>query len=91
LILNELVSNALKHAFPNGRQGEIEVAVRAEEPGRASLRVSDNGVGLAAGMDWRATPSLGLRLVHTLTQQLHGTLGVETTHGVTFRLGFPMN
>ena len=90
LILNELVSNALKHAFPNGRRGEIDVTVRAEKPERASLWVSDNGVGLPDGMDWRAAPSLGLRLVHTLTQQLHGTLEVETANGATFRLSFPL-
>jgi two-component sensor histidine kinase len=66
------------------------VTVRAEKPERASLWVSDNGVGLPDGMDWRAAPSLGLRLVHTLTQQLHGTLEVETANGATFRLSFPL-
>jgi PAS domain S-box-containing protein len=90
LILNELVSNSLKHAFPDGRRGAITVAVRAEPEGRASLRVSDNGVGLPQGDDWWAGPSLGLRLVRTLTQQLRGTMTVETVAGATFNLSFPL-
>ena len=53
LILNELVSNALKHAFPGGRGGEVAVALHAGPDGRVRLRVRDNGVGLPAGLDWR--------------------------------------
>jgi PAS domain S-box-containing protein len=90
LILNELVSNSLKHAFPNGRRGTITVVVRPEADGRASLRVSDNGVGLPPRADWWAGPSLGLRLVHTLTQQLRGTMDVETAPGASFHLNFPL-
>jgi PAS domain S-box-containing protein len=90
LILNELVSNALKHAFPNGRRGTITVTVGAEGEGRASLRISDDGVGLSPGGDWWAGPSLGLRLVHTLTQQLRGTITVETVGGASFHLSFPL-
>jgi PAS domain S-box-containing protein len=91
LILNELVSNAFEHAFPNGQRGEITVRLRAEESGRGSLQVADNGVGLPVGMDWRTTSSLGLRLVHTLAQQLHGELAVETTGGASFQLSFPLH
>jgi two-component sensor histidine kinase len=90
LILNELVSNALKHAFPERGPGVINVTVMQEEPGRVTVVVKDNGVGLPIGFDWRATPSLGLRLVHTLTEQLHGTLTVQRTGGTSFRLNFPI-
>jgi PAS domain S-box-containing protein len=88
LILNELVSNALKHAFP-GRPGTITVAVSNQEPGRIIVLVRDDGVGLPPELDWRATISLGLRLVQTLTQQLHGTLTVDNSGGTSFELNFP--
>ncbi|MGH7931478.1 MAG: PAS domain S-box protein, partial [Candidatus Binatia bacterium] len=91
LILNELVSNALKHAFPDGCQGTITVTVKEEEPGKVTVKVSDDGVGLPSGIDWRTTSSLGLRLVNTLTRQLQGSLAVQTTGGTSFHISFPLN
>lgn len=87
LILNELISNCLKHAFPGGRQGEIRVRVAQEgEGGQALLSVADNGVGLPPGLDLQQTESLGLQLVRMLTLQLHGTLEVLSGTGTEFRL-----
>ena len=71
LILNELISNALKHAFPNGRPGEVLVASAVTDAGDLLFSVSDSGVGLPDDATWRNPSSLGLRLVTSLTQQLN--------------------
>jgi two-component sensor histidine kinase len=72
LILNELISNALQHAFPNGGDGEIQVTLRSSPDGKCSLRVEDNGVGIPIALDVNADKSLGLRLVRSLTRQIRG-------------------
>ena len=64
-MLNELVTNALKHAFHNRADGELTVMLHADADGRVSLGVRDNGAGLPAG--WRQSSSLGLQLVQMLT------------------------
>jgi PAS domain S-box-containing protein len=82
LIITELVSNSLKHAFPEGRKGRMDVSFHAFDGGRKfELAVKDDGVGLPAGIDLEHTVSLGLRLVRTLTQQLGGRLRMETREG----------
>jgi two-component sensor histidine kinase len=92
LILSELVSNALKHAFPGERGGKIMVELHVEDQQRVVLRVADNGVGLPAGFDPVKASSLGLRLIANLTQQLGGQWALEksesagTTIQVAFRL-----
>ena len=91
LILNELVSNALKHAFPGQQGGEIVVSLDREASGLVCLRVRDSGVGLAAGVDWRKTPSLGLRLVQMLTRQLRGTVECSGPPGTEFRVKFALS
>lgn len=88
LILNELVSNALKHAFPGGRPGEIRVALRQAGLGRFVLQVDDDGVGLPPDLDIDHSPSLGLQLVHTLADQIGGALSVDRMAGTSFRLAF---
>jgi hypothetical protein len=74
LIINELLSNALKYAFPNGRPGSISVELRQQQPGFFLLRVADDGVGLPEGMDYEKTDSLGLKLVVSLVRQLRGEI-----------------
>lgn len=92
LILNELVSNALKYAFPNSSDGEVTVGLEHDAAtGTVCLRVRDNGVGLPAGLVWRQSRSLGLRLVQILTGQLHGTVETVTGTGTEFRVTFPLN
>jgi predicted ATPase/two-component sensor histidine kinase len=83
LIVNELVSNALKHAFPAGRAGNISVALRPDGPGRTLLAVSDDGVGLPADLDIARSDSLGLRLVGDLAEQLHGSVSLARDGGGT--------
>jgi two-component sensor histidine kinase/sensor domain CHASE-containing protein len=96
LIINELLSNALKYAYPEGRTGTIRVKMRRDvseaHPETAQmlvLSVSDDGVGLPADVDVSAPRSLGLRIVNTLVSQLHGTLAVGPGPGTSFTLTFP--
>ena len=94
LIVNELVINALKYAFPGHRPrleaSACEIAVTAAWDGAAyTLTVADNGVGLPAGLDWVTTRSLGLRLVRMLGQhQLGGQLELQGVRGTHFSLRF---
>lgn len=88
LIVNELVSNAFKHAFPGERGGEIRVELRAATEGNLSLVVADDGVGLPSGLDWRRSDTLGLHLVAGLAQQLGAAIEAETAGGTRFHLAF---
>lgn len=84
LIVNELVSNALKHAFPKPMSGSISIDLRRNEQQRLVLTVTDDGVGLPPGLDPVKTESLGLQLVQELTQQLEGSVHVRNGNGTTF-------
>ena len=96
MIVNELVTNALKYAFPNndvgaslGPRPEIRVEFREKE-GEYVLIVSDNGVGLPSELDWRKTESLGLKLVNIWAgYQLGGSIEVDTSNGTEFVIRFP--
>ena len=90
LLVNELVSNALKHAFPDGRSGELWVLLEKLADGTGwHLRVADNGVGLPPAHDWQASRSMGLRLVNLwATHQLGGALNVRGDSGTTYTITF---
>ena len=88
LIVNELVANALKHAFPDDRRGVVEVQIECHA-GRCELVVRDDGIGFPAGSDIRETETLGLRLVGTLADQLDGSLRLERDRGTAFVVDFP--
>jgi PAS domain S-box-containing protein len=90
LILNELVSNALKHAFRDRGHTEaaVTVSLRGDGEGQVRLSVRDNGTGLPAGFDWSQASSLGLRLVHMLAGQLHAAVEVSSTGGTEFKISF---
>jgi PAS domain S-box-containing protein len=88
LILNELMTNALKYAFPEGRKGSIWVELRADPKQFISLRVADDGVGLPAGLDILKNKSLGLQLVNSLVKQIDGKLEVENSSGTAFCVTF---
>ncbi len=88
LILNELLSNALKYAFPDGKAGEIRIGIHREGDNYIFM-VADNGVGLPEGIDLVKSETLGLQLVDTLVKQIQGTLEVERTGGTVFRIRFP--
>jgi two-component sensor histidine kinase len=88
LIVSELLSNALKYAFPDGRRGRIRVAFAPLGESALELAVSDDGVGLPADLDPDRAATLGLYLVRVLTRQLRGTLEVSRAGGTTFVLRF---
>ena len=88
LIVNELVSNALKHAFPDGRAGRVCVELEPFGGERHVLVVGDDGVGLPADLDCHRADTLGLQLVDDLTRQLHGNIRVDRDGGTTFTITF---
>ena len=91
LVLNELVSNAVKYAFPDGRSGEIRVTGRQADANLIKLTVADNGVGLPEGLDWRQADSLGLRIVTALVEeQLGGSIALSNSPGARWDISFPV-
>jgi len=88
LIINELVSNALKHAFPNGREGHVWISLAPAGEGELCLSVRDDGVGLGPDLNIAAVRTMGLQLVAGLTKQIDGSLEVERTNGTDFRITF---
>jgi two-component sensor histidine kinase len=89
LVLNELITNALKHGFTDGRSGSIRVEFARIEDGRFRLAVKDDGVGLPRGFDIATSDSLGLQLVSTLSRQLGAELEVTSREGTFVQLTFP--
>ena len=90
LILNELLTNAMKHAFPEDRGGTIRVTLKHNGPDRVRLTVSDNGVGMRAGAT-RGTASVGLQLVSTLSEQLDGQMQILGRDGTSVSVEFPVD
>lgn len=88
LIINELVSNVLKHAFPEKKGGEVQVELSRRGPNEFMLAVCDNGIGMPTDFDLRRSRSLGLRLVNDLTRQLDGHVEMVSNNGTTFRITF---
>jgi two-component sensor histidine kinase len=88
LIVNELVVNAIKHAFPTDNSGEIAIETEASK-GTLILKVSDNGVGLPGDIDLENIHSLGLQLVHNLVKQLNGVLTIHTNGKSEFHISIP--
>jgi two-component sensor histidine kinase len=88
LILNELMTNALKYAFPNGRSGTIWVELHATPEHMLNLQVADDGVGIPSDLDIFNTKSLGLQLVNNLVRQLDATLKVQTSGKTSFLISF---
>jgi two-component sensor histidine kinase len=78
LMLNELISNALKHAFPNGRAGTIAVTIGS---GADILSVSDDGIGFSGPIDGAPSSTLGMQLVHLLAEQIEAQVRVESNGG----------
>ncbi|HWQ20758.1 MAG TPA: PAS domain S-box protein [Methanotrichaceae archaeon] len=89
LILNELITNSIKHAFPDGTAGEMYADFRRNPDGRLVLKVGDNGIGLPADLDLKKSRSMGLMLVSSLVSQLDGTLKLSSGHGTRFEIEFP--
>jgi PAS domain S-box-containing protein len=91
LLINELVSNSLKYAFPGNRKGEIVIRLRKIDQDEIELMVGDNGLGMPEDLDWRNTETLGLQLVTTLAEeQLDGTLNLNRVNGTHFNIRFKL-
>lgn len=89
LMINELVANAIEHAFPDGRPGEIWIELRSAPSGEYTFIVGDNGIGLPEEFDIHHSPSLGISLVNDLTEQLNGTISLDRTTGSRFIITIP--
>lgn len=90
LFMNEVISNALKHAFPGDREGTVTVRLSWDGAAMAELSVTDDGVGLPPEVDVKSAPTLGLQLIGSLADQLHGELMVSPGNPTVFRLRIPL-
>lgn len=93
LIINELVSNSLKYAFPTHQLGQITICLASvfDQPlseWKVTLCVIDNGVGIPAGVDWQNSPSLGMRIVRNLVRQIKGQITLLPEPGTAFQITF---
>jgi len=88
LLINELVSNSLKHAFPNGHTGEVAIHLLSNSHGTHVLTVSDNGVGLPSTFEVGKAKSIGWQLVPMLVEQLNGTFELHRNAGTTVTVTF---
>jgi len=89
LLVNELVTNSFKHAFPGERRGEIVIELTEDINGQINLSVADNGIGLPSETELAQGSSLGLQLVPLFIEQLHGALVIERENGTCFSVAFP--
>jgi two-component sensor histidine kinase len=87
LIVNELVSNSMKHAFPNEKSGEIYIEFKSDK-GKYTMVVADNGVGFPENYDIQNTDTLGLGIVNSLTEQIEGKIRIERDTGTKFTIEF---
>ena len=87
LIINELISNSLKYAFPKGKNGKIHVSLKRQH-NKYELTISDNGIGFPEDLDFRNTKSLGLQLVNNLVEQIDGEITLDYSQGTKFTIIF---
>jgi PAS domain S-box-containing protein len=90
LIMNELISNALKHAFPHDREGTIKIHLASENGDHVLLSVRDDGVGIPEDVDVEGATTLGLQLVTLLVEQLAGELEIQRANPTLFSVRFPL-
>ena len=91
LIVNELLTNALRHAFPPASKGTVRVRLRSLADENVELVVQDDGAGFPAGTDISSATTMGLAIVRTLVEQMRGTLSMETIHGTTCTISFKLH
>ncbi|MBC8183494.1 PAS domain S-box protein [candidate division KSB1 bacterium] len=91
LLLNEMISNALKHGFPNNRSGKMRVSLKKLENNQCELIVEDDGVGIPENVNFDTTESLGLHLIKILTDQMQGKMEVVKENGTKFIIQFVIN
>jgi two-component sensor histidine kinase len=88
LIVNELLQNALRHAFPGDRRGQVFFGLQERRDGSVAIKVSDDGIGLPSTIEWRRSGSMGSFLVNTLSENLKGELALDARAGTSFELCF---
>lgn len=89
LIVNELITNSIKHAFPEEAEGEISISLSEKESGVVEFTISDNGIGIPASIDLSTAKTLGLYIINILVEdQLEGSITLDRTKGTTFRITF---
>ncbi|NVO03382.1 MAG: PAS domain S-box protein [Bacteroidetes bacterium] len=88
LILNEIISNSLKFAFPNGKKGEVKISLSKKENGQIELIASDNGIGIKGNVDFDNVESLGLLLIGTLSQQIDAEMNFDQSKGTKYSFSF---
>jgi two-component sensor histidine kinase len=88
MIINELVSNSLKHGFPAGRSGELSVSLNKDAGGKHTLSVNDTGVGVPPSFNIRTSGSLGMQIVQSLTKQIRGTIEIDGSRGMRVEIIF---
>jgi two-component sensor histidine kinase len=89
LMVNELITNSLKHAFPNGRPGEIVISLQADEARNLVLTYGDDGVGLPSDFALEKSPGLGMQLISLLAGQVNGKVEVSRVTGAEFKITIP--
>jgi len=88
LILNELTTNSLKHAFKDRSNGKISISLKKHDTEKVKFIYSDNGVGFPEELDAKETNTLGIEIIHNLTRQLHGNLDLNNINGTTYTIVF---
>jgi len=89
LTLNEIITNALKYAFPMKREGKLVIRIKKMDDGTVEAIIMDNGIGMPKDLDWKNADTLGLRLVRTLVEnQLKGSIHLENKNGTKFTIKF---
>jgi PAS domain S-box-containing protein len=91
LLINEMISNAFKHAFPTQESGTISISFRSTPSDEIELTIKDDGIGFPSDLDFRHTRSLGMQLIQQLTRQLHGTVELNGTQGTCFQVRFRLS
>jgi len=88
LLINELITNALKHAFPAGHHGTLTISLREREHALVDIRIADDGIGVVDDFNLEQSKTLGLRLVSSLIRQLQGNIEISRSHGTCFDISF---
>ena len=88
LLIDEMVANSLKYAFPNRRSGKINIELHSDKHNKFTLIVSDNGIGIPKDVDTEKASTFGMQLIKYLTKQLKGTIELDRNHGTRYKLQF---
>ena len=88
LLIDEMVANSMKYAFPNRKTGKINIELHSDNNNKFTLIVSDNGVGIPEAVDIEKSDTFGMQLIKYLTKQLNSTIELDRKHGTKYTLQF---